>query len=49
MEEQVRWHVGQRAQARQGAGSLEQPSQTDVCGSGSLENAAIKDVLSRKL
>ena len=33
-EEQVRWHVSQRTQARQGSGSREQPFQEDVCGSG---------------
>jgi putative transposase len=34
MEEQVRWHVSQRTQARQGSGSREQPSQEDVCKAG---------------
>ncbi len=37
MKEQVRWHVGKRAQAHQGTGSRKQPSQTDVRGSGSGE------------
>jgi hypothetical protein len=34
IEEQVRWQVSQRAHARQGPGSREQPSQEDVCVAG---------------